>query len=191
MLEFGPIIGFVITYLILRHETYWISETAYSGFLVVTAAFIPVFLGATYALWYLTRRVARIQVATAVMVVIFGGLGVWLNDDRLLMIKPTAIYLTLALVLCIGLLRGQSWLEFIMEDMIPLRPKGWMLLTRRVTVLFFASAGANELVWRTQSESFWVLFETLFMPLVILVFFLAQIGLYVEYATLSPSRRKR
>ena len=189
-MEFGPTIGFVVAYLIFRNETFLIAGTEYTSFVAVTAAFIPVFLIAIGALWFLSGRVARIQVATAVMVLVFGGLSVWLNDPRLFKMKPTAIYLALDLILGIGLLRGQSWLKYIMEDMVPLKPKGWMILTKRVTVLFLLSAGANELVWRTQSEEFWVFFETLAMPVVVFVFFMTQIGLFVDYATLNPSKKK-
>lgn len=184
-------IGFVLTYLILRNENFMVAGTQYSGFVAVTALFLPVFAIASGALWLLTGKVARIQVATAVMVLVFGGLGVWLNDPALLKMKPTVIYLGLALMLGIGLLRGQSWLMYIMENMIPLKPKGWMILTKRVTALFLLSAAANELVWRTQTEHFWVLFETLAMPLVVAAFFIAQIGLVVEYATFKQSKKKR
>lgn len=189
-LEFGPTIGFVVAYLILRNETFLIAGTEYTGFVAVTAAFIPVFLIAICALWLLSGRVARIQVATAVMVLVFGGLSVWLNDPKLFKMKPTAVYLALALILGVGLLRGQSWLKYIMEDMIPLKPKGWMILTKRMMGLFLLSAGANELVWRTQSEEFWVFFETLVMPIVVFAFFIMQIGLFIDHATLKPSKKK-
>lgn len=189
-LEFGPTIGFVLAYLIFRNETYLIAGTEYGGFVAVTAVFIPIFLAAIAALWWLSGKIVRIQVATAVMVLVFGGLSIWMNDPRLFKMKPTAIYLSLGLILSIGILRGQSWLKYIMEDMVPLKPKGWMILTKRVTVLFFLSAGANELVWRTQSEKFWVLFETVAMPIVIFVFFIQQIGLVMDYAQLKPSKRK-
>lgn len=190
-LEFGPTIGFVIAYLIFRNETFLIAGTEYTGFVAVTAAFVPVLVVAIGAMWFLSGRIARIQVATGAMVLVFGGLGVWLNDPRLFKMKPTAIYLALTVILWIGLLRGQSWLAYIMEDMVPLKRKGWMILTKRVTVLFLLSAGANELVWRTQSEAFWVVFETVAMPIVVFVFFLTQIGLFVEYATFKPSKKKR
>lgn len=189
-LEFGPVLGFVAVYLVLRNQIFVVGGTEYTGFVIVTAAFIPVFLLAIGLLWYLTGRVARIQVATAVMLVIFGGLSVWLNDPRLFKMKPTAIYLALASILSVGLLLGRSWLKYIMEDMIPLKKKGWMLLTKRMTILFFASAAANELVWRTQSEAFWVVFETLVMPVVIFVFSLFQIRLFVDHASFGSSRRK-
>lgn len=191
LLEFGPTVGFVATYLILRNKTFVIGDTEYSGFVAVTALFIPVFLVAIALQWFLAGNVSRVQVATAVMVLLFGGLGVWLNDPVLLKMKPTVIYLTLAAILGVGLLKGQSWLEYIMEDMIPLKPKGWMILTKRVTALFALSAAANELVWRTQSESFWVLFEALAMPLIVLGFFLTQISLFVDYATFKTKKKKR
>lgn len=191
VLEFGPIIAFVVAYLFLRTETFVIAGTEYTGFVAVIAAFVPVFVIAIAALWFLTGRVARIQVATAAMVLVFGGLSVWLNDPRFFKMKPTAIYLALGMLLGIGLLRGQSWLKFIAEDMIPLKPEGWMILTRRLTMLFFLSAAANELVWRTQSESVWLFFETLVMPAIVFGFFITQIGLFVDYATLAPAKKKR
>lgn len=190
-LEYGPLIGFLGVYLLFRSETFVVGATEYSGFVAVTALFIPVFLLAIGALWVLTGRLARIQIFTAGMLVIFGGLGVWMNDPRLIKMKPTAIYLCLATVLGIGLLRGQSWLKLIMEDIVPLKHKGWIILTKRVAVLFAISALANEAVWRTQSETVWVVFETVVMPILIFVFFVAQTPLIVEYATFKPVKKKR
>ena len=190
-LEFGPTIAFVVAYLLFRNERVAVAGVEYSGFVAVIAVFLPIFLIAMGALWYVTGRVARIQVATVLMVLVFGGLSVWLNDPRFFKMKPTAIYFALALILGVGLLRGQSWLKYIMEDMIPLRPKGWMILTKRVLVLFVLSAVANEVVWRTQSEAFWVIFETFVMPVVVFGFFISQIGLYIEHVTLKPEKKKR
>jgi intracellular septation protein len=153
-LEFGPVLGFVVAYLIYGRDTFVIGGTAYTGFVAVTAAFIPVFAMAIGVLWWLSGKVSRVQLATATMVLVFAGLGVWFNDPRLFQMKPTVIYLCLALMLGIGLLRGQSWLKYIADGMIPMTPAGWMILTKRVMVVFFVSAGANELVWRTQSERF-------------------------------------
>lgn len=191
VLEFGPVLGFVVAYLIYRNDTVLIAGTEYTGLVAVIAAFIPVFLVAIGVLWVLSRRVSKRQLVTGAMVLVFGGLSVWLNDPRLFKMKPTFIYLLLALILGVGLFRGRSWLKYIAEDMIPLQPKGWEILTKRVVVLFLLSAGANELVWRTQSETFWLLFETLAMPVVIIVFFLAQTGLYLDYATLDQPKKKR
>jgi intracellular septation protein len=194
-LEFGPVLGFLAAYMIWRNDTFVIAGREYTGFVAVTAAFIPVFLAGIAGLWALTGKVSRMQIVTAVMLVLFGGLSVWLNDPRLIKMKPTAVYLLLATILTVGLLRGQSWLQYVMEDMVPMKPAGWHILTRRVIAMFVVAAAANELVWRTQSEAFWVLFESLAMPVVIAVFFMAQMGLIVDHATTpqaaKPPRQKR
>lgn len=190
-LEFGPVLGFVVAYLIFRNDSFVIFGTEYSGFVTVTAAFIPVFLLGIGTLWALAGRLTRLQIATALMLIVFGGLSVWFNDPSLFKMKPTAIYLLLTLILGIGLLRGQSWLKYVLDEMIPLKKKGWMILTKRMTLLFFLAALANELVWRTQSEAFWVIFETLAMPIVILVLCLTQIPLVVEYAAWPSSKKKQ
>ena len=189
-LEFGPILGFVVIYLIYRDATFDWRGTSYSGFVAITAIFIPIILAGMGMLWALTGRISRMQILTAVLLVIFGGLGVWMNDDRLIKMKPTAAYLIMAAILGVGLLRGQSWLKYVMEDMLPLKDKGWMILTRRVALMFAASAVANEVVWRTQSEAFWVIFESLAMPVIMMGFFLTQANLFVEYGVLDTARKK-
>ncbi|MEM1301641.1 MAG: septation protein IspZ [Pseudomonadota bacterium] len=189
--EYGPLLAFLGVYLVYRNATFQIAGTDYSGFIVVTAGFIPVFLAATGALWYLTGHVARIQLFVSAMLVLFGLLGVWFNDPRLFKMKPPVIYGALALILAIGLMRQQSWLKFIMENMIPLKEQGWMALTKRVTALCAAAAIANEIVWRTQSETVWVFFETLAMPIIVVAFFVGQFGLFVEYASFKREKKKK
>jgi len=191
VLEFGPTIGFVLAYLIFRNDTVLIGGTAYSGLVAVIAAFIPVFALAIALLWYLSGSLAPVQVATAVMVILFGGVSVWLNDPRLFKMKPTAIYGLLAIMLVVGLMRGKFWLKYLIEDMLPMERAGWRILTKRVIVLFVLSAAANEVVWRTQTETFWVIFETFVMPVIVIGFFLAQIGLFVDHAAINPSKKKR
>jgi intracellular septation protein len=189
-LEFGPILGFFVVYMWLKDEVFVVGGVEYTGFVAVTAGFIPVFLASIGILWYLTGRLARMQAMTAVLLVVFGGLSVWFNDPKFFKMKPTVVYALFTIILGVGLLRGQSWLKFVMEEMMPLTDKGWMILTKRVTLLFFLSAVANELVWRTQSEEFWVYFETFAMPVVIFVFFMSQTKLFVDHATLKPSEKK-
>ncbi|MHA6345783.1 inner membrane-spanning protein YciB [Roseivivax sp. CAU 1761] len=182
-LELGPVLAFFVAYLFLKDGTYQIAGEAYSGFILVTAGFIPVLILATLALWRLTGHLSRMQVVTLVLVVVFGGLSVWLNDDRFFKMKPTLIYLLFGGILGIGLLRGQSYLRYVMEGLVPLEPEGWLVLTRRVTVLFFALALANEAVWRTMSTEAWVYFKTFGLTAALFVFFLFQGGLFRRYGT--------
>ncbi len=181
-LELGPVIGFFIAYLMVKDEVYSFGGTEYEGFIVVTAAFIPVFLAAMGILWALTGRLSRMQAVTAVLIIVFGGLSVWLNDDRFFKMKPTIIYTLFGGILGLGLFLGRSWLQFVMEELMPLRDEGWRILTRRVTVLFLVLAAANEIVWRNFSTEIWVYFETFGMPIAIFAFFMAQSPLFTAYA---------
>ena len=174
-LELGPPLLFFAAYLYIRDETYTVGGTEYSGFIVAAAAFVPVLLASIAALWWLTGKISRMQVFTAVMVVFFGGLTVWFNDERFFKMKTTLVYGFFALLLGIGLLRGQSWLAYVMEEFLPMRREGWMILTRRLFVVFVLMALANELVWRTMSTDFWVKFETFGLPIALMVFLWAQI----------------
>ncbi len=180
-LEFGPIVGFFVAYLWLKDRTFTIGGTDYEGFIVVTAGFIPVLLAATGAMWALTGRLNRMQVVTAVLIVIFGGLSVWLNDDRFFKMKPTMIYLLFGGVLGFGLLRGKSYLRFVMDGAVPLTETGWMKLTQRVTGLFLGLAVLNEVIWRTMSTESWVYFKTFGLTGAVFLFFMTQSRLFTEY----------
>ena len=181
-LEFGLLLAFFASYLALKDRIFTIGGTEYEGFIVVTAGFIPVFLIATGLLWKLTGHLSRMQLVTAVLIVIFGGLSVWLNDDRFFKMKPTLIYLLFGTALGIGLLRGESWLRAVMEGLMPLRQEGWMILTRRVMLMFFGLAVLNEIIWRTMSTETWVYFKTFGLTAAVFAFFMTQGSLFKTYA---------
>jgi intracellular septation protein len=182
-LELGPVLGFFVAYLWLKDEVFTYGGVDYDGFVVVTALFIPVILASMGILWWLTGHISRMQIVTAVLVVVFGGLTVWLNDDRFIKMKPTMVYLLLGGILAIGLLRGQSYLRIVMGELLPMEREGWMILTKRMTAFFFLLAASNEIVWRTQSTEFWVYFETFVLTGATFVFFIAQAGLIQRFST--------
>nr|WP_234988761.1 inner membrane-spanning protein YciB [Tropicibacter naphthalenivorans] len=181
-LEYGPIIGFFAAYMWLKDRVFEIAGTEYQGFIVVTACFIPVFLLSMAAQWILTRHLSLMQIVTAVLIVVFGGLSVWLNDERFFKMKPTLIYLLFGGALAVGIMRGESWLEKVMEGMMPLRHEGWMLLTKRIMLFFFGLAALNEIIWRTQTTETWVYFKTFGLTAAIFLFFIFQGKLFKEYA---------
>ncbi|MEH6359964.1 MAG: inner membrane-spanning protein YciB [Amylibacter sp.] len=182
-LELGPVILFFIAYTKMKANTYSILGRDYEGFIVVTAIFIPVLLIATGILWVLTGKLSKMQIMTAVLVVIFGGLSVWLNDDRFFKMKPTMIYLFFGGALGFGLLRGQSYLKSMMEGAMPLSDQGWMILTKRICFFFLTLAVVNEVVWRTMSTDAWVNFKTFGLTAAVFVFFMTQGGLMEKYGT--------
>ncbi len=182
-LELGPIIAFFIAYMWLKDRVFTIGGTNYEGFIVVTAGFIPVFLLSMAVLWRLTGHLSKMQVMTAVLIVIFGGMSIWFNDPRFFKMKPTMIYLLFGGALGFGLLRGKSYLQAMMDGAMPLSDKGWMILTRRITLFFLALAVLNELIWRTQSEETWVYFKTFGLTAAIFIFFMTQGKLFSKYST--------
>lgn len=181
VLEFGPIILFFIGYLKLREQTFTFGGTEYDGFIIITAAFVPLLALTTFILWRLTGHASRMQIATLVLVTIFGGLSVWFNDDRFFKMKPTMIYLLFGGMLGFGLLRGQSYLKYVMEEMLPLKDEGWMILTKRLTAFFLGLAVLNEIIWRTQSTDIWVYFKTFGLSAAVFVFFMTQTGVFSRY----------
>ncbi|MBM2320455.1 MULTISPECIES: inner membrane-spanning protein YciB [Marivita] len=182
-LELGPVIGFFVAYLWVKDEVFTFGGTEYDGFIVATAVFIPVILASMGLLWWLTGHISRMQIVTAVLVVVFGGLTVWLNDDRFIKMKPTMVYSLLGGILAVGLLRNQSYLRVVMGELLPMEQEGWMILTKRMTGFFFLLAISNEIIWRTQSTETWVYFETFVLTGATFVFFIAQAGVIQKYST--------
>jgi intracellular septation protein len=180
-LELGPVALFFAGYVMLKDRVFTIGGTEYDGFIVVTALFIPLMLVTTGLLWWLSGKLSKMQVATVVLVVLFGGMSVWLNDERFFKMKPTMIYVLFGAVLGFGLLRGQSYLRLVMEEALALQPEGWMILTRRLCAFFFALAVANEVVWRLMSTEAWVNFKTFGLTAALFVFFMTQGGLLARY----------
>jgi intracellular septation protein len=180
VLELGPTLAFFVLYLRIKDDTFTLGATEYTGFIVAAVAFVPVLLVAMGILWALTGKLSRMQVFTAFMVIFFGGLTAWFNDERFFKMKTTIVYGFLALILGVGLMRGRSWLEFVMADVMPMRHEGWMILTRRLALAFVVLAVANEVIWRTMSTDAWVKIETFGFPIALMGF------LFWQFAQLQP-----
>ncbi|MDJ1007767.1 MAG: inner membrane-spanning protein YciB [Paracoccaceae bacterium] len=174
-LELGPPLLFFAAYLYVRDETYLVGGVEYDGFIVAAAAFVPILLLSIAILWKLTGKLSRMQVFTAVLVVVFGGLTVWFNDERFFKMKTTLVYATFAAILGVGLLQGRSYLAWVMAEFLPMREAGWMILTRRLALVCAGLAAANEFVWRTMSTDTWVKIETFGFPLALTAFLWIQI----------------
>ena len=181
-LELGPILAFFVGYLLLRDKVYTLGGTEYSGFIIVTACFIPIFALTTYLVYRLTGELSKMQIMTLILVVVFGGLTVWLNDERFFKMKPTIIYSLFALILGFGWLRGKSYLQVMMGEMLPMTERGWMILTGRVTLFFGGLAVLNEVIWRTMSTDAWVNFKTFGLTIGVFIFFMTQSALFQKHS---------
>ncbi|MEX0350172.1 MAG: inner membrane-spanning protein YciB [Paracoccaceae bacterium] len=181
VLELGPTLAFFFIYLRIKDDVFVIGGTEYSGFIISALIFVPILLVAMGILWMLTSKLSRLQIFTAFIVIFFGGLTAYFNDKRFFMMKTTLVYGTFCVLLGVGLLRGRSYLAYILNDMLPMQQEGWMILTRRLCAGFAVLAAANEYVWRTMSEEAWVKIETFGFPLALMAFLMMQFSLLQRY----------
>ncbi|SOC08780.1 inner membrane-spanning protein YciB [Rhodobacter maris] len=187
-LDFGPLLVFFAAFFLFKDHPVTLWGESYGGFVLATAIFVPVLVVAMAALWALTGRLAPMQIATLVLVVVFGGLSIWFNDPRFFKMKPTLIYLLFAGLLGFGLLRGKPWLQLVMDGAIPMAPEGWVILTKRLVAFFVFLAIANETIWRLFSDTVWVNFKTFGLPVLLMGFFAAQAPLFSRF---SPEEGKK
>ncbi len=180
-LELGPPLAFFLIYLQIRDNSYRFAGVDYSGFIVATLVFVPILLGAMGVLWRLTGKLSRLQLFTAFMVIFFGGLTAYFNDERFFKMKTSIVYGCFAAILGVGLLRGRSYLAYVMADMLPMQDVGWMILTRRLCMGFVVLALGNELVWRTMSTDMWVKIETFAFPAALFGFLWWQVLALQKY----------
>jgi intracellular septation protein len=147
-----------------------------------TAWFMAAMVGSLTLSWLLLRKLAVMPVVTGAVVLVFGGLTLYLHDDTFIKMKPTVINSLFGAVLLGGLLFGQSLLKYVFGDVYKLQPQGWFVLTIRWGLFFFFLAILNEVVWRTQSTDFWVAFKVwATMPLTI-IFAALQLPVLTKYA---------
>ncbi len=149
---------------------------------VATAAFMVAVVAAIGASYVVTRHIPIMALVTAVVVIVFGALTLYLHDETFIKMKPTIIYALFALVLGGGLAFGKSFIAILFDQMFNLTAEGWRKLTLRWAVFFVAMAVLNEIVWRTQSTDFWVAFKLFgFMPLT-MIFAMAQMPLISRHS---------
>ncbi|MCL5776456.1 septation protein A [Limibaculum sp. FT325] len=173
-LELGPLVVFFLVFrygrelldigplhdLMARATGEAALASASGPLFVATAAFMVAIAASLAASWWLTRRLPRMAVVTGVVVAVFGGLTLWLQDETFIKMKPTIVNGLFAIALGIGLMQGRSYIKYLMGEAIPMDDRGWMIFTRRWAVFFLFMALLNEAVWRTQTTEFWVSFKT-------------------------------
>ncbi len=182
-LEVGPIAVFFLAYR-------WapvgsgleVAERQLEQMLFATKVFVPMILATLGVSYALTRKLPKMAVITAVVVTVFGGLTLILRDDTFVKMKPTILYGLFAAILGVGLLRGQSYLKYLMDELIPMRNEGWMKFTTRFVIFYLLLAVLNEIVWRLYGTDTWVNFRTFVLPLANIGFVMAQIPLFQRYA---------
>lgn len=168
LIDLGPLLAFFLAY--SRTDIF----TATGVLMVATVA-------ALVASRVLLGHFAIAPAATAVLVVIFGGLTFLLDDPSFIKMKPTIINLLFAGILGFGIITGRPLLKLFMGEALRLTDEGWHKMTVRWVVFFIAMAVLNEIVWRSFSEATWVNFKVFGILPLTLIFAMAQIGLIRRY----------
>ncbi|MEM6711818.1 MAG: septation protein A [Pseudomonadota bacterium] len=131
---------------------------------------------------FILGKLPMMPLVSGVMVLFFGALTLWLNDDLFIKMKPTIVNSLFAVVLLGGLwVFKLSLLSYVFDDAFKLNEEGWRILTQRWGLFFIFLAVLNEVVWRTQTTDFWVAFKVWGVMPVTFAFAMAQIGVMNRY----------
>jgi intracellular septation protein len=171
--DLGPLILFFATFELF-------------GIYAATAVFMAAVLAALALGYWRERRLMPMPLFTAVLVVIFGGLTLYLQDATFIKMKPTVLYAFFGVVLIGGLRFNRLFIKYVFEQAFDLSDEGWRKLTWRWGLFFLALAVLNEAVWRNFSTAIWVDFKVFgIMPLIFL-FALAQTPLVLRHQVETP-----
>ena len=179
LVDLGPLVVFFVA-------------NARYGVFVGTGAFIIAFLAGMAISLIATHRVSKLQLFSGFLVVVMGGLTLWLHNETFIKIKPTLYYSVIAALLCFGLATGRPLLKSVLGSAYPgLDQTGWDKLTRNWAIFFFAMALTNEAVWRSVTTDQWISFKLWIALPATFLFALANVpmlmrhGLSAEEATLK------
>ena len=185
ILEMGPLIIFFVCYYnapIPENLKNDLEEANLFKIIFATKIFVPAILVALFIGWFQTKQIAKMPLITAILVVVFGGLTIWLNNPIFIKMKPTLIYLIFSAILGYGLLKKKIYLKILMGPAIPMNEEGWLILSKRFVGFFVLLAFTNEIIWRFFSQDFWVNFKTFGLPILLIFFMLLQFNLFNKYS---------
>lgn len=176
LIELGPLLIFF-------------GMNAAYGIYAGTAAFMIATIVALALAWWLYRKVPVMPIVSAVLVLAFGGLTLYLHDDTFIKLKPTIVYGMFSVLLLGGLVARKPVLALLFGPVFNLTDEGWRKLTIRWAVFFVAMAILNEFVWRSFSTDTWVSFKAFgFLPITFL-FAMSQVPLMQRYGVEDKSQQ--
>lgn len=171
--ELGPLIVFF-------------AANAKFDLFVATGAFMVAIVASIIVSYVVVRHVPLMALVSAAIVLVFGGLTLFLHNETFIKMKPTIIYGLFGLVLGGGLLFGKSFIAIMFDQMFNLTAAGWRALTFRWALFFLGMAVLNEVIWRTQSTDFWVAFKAFGAVPITAVFAMLQMPL-INRHSIAPA----
>ena len=169
--DFGPLVLFFAIYLTNENNL----KLAIPPFIIAT-------IFAIIIIWYLEKKIPMIPLVGGILITFFGALTIYFDNPIFIYIKPTVVNILFGIVLISGkYFSSEPLLKKFLGKSILLKDEGWDILTNRWIYFFFALALINELVWRTQSEEFWVNFKVWGLLPITFIFTAFQVSLINKY----------
>lgn len=167
-IDFGPLIVFFASFKL-------------GDIYLATGTFMVASVIAMIASRVLTGSIAPMLKVTFVIVMVMGGLTLYLQDETFVKMKLTVINGLIATVLLFGLMTGRLYIKMVMELAFEMDDEGWRKFTRNYVAFLVVMAVVNELIWRTQSTDFWVNFKTFGYMGATFIFIMAQMPMMMKY----------
>ena len=147
--DFGPLLIFFIIYFNSENDL----KVAIPPFIVAT-------LVALIVIYFLEKRIPMVPLVSGVLITLFGGLTLYFDNKIFFYMKPTIINILFATVLFFGnFFTKKPLLKIFFQNALNLEDEGWKKLNYRWIFFFIFVAILNEIIWRTQTEIFWVNFK--------------------------------
>lgn len=166
VVDWGGPVCYMIAFFVMLARTHNASQALVTApWALVGGSIVALILG-----FAVERRVAPVPLAAAILGIVMGGLTLLFHNPIFVFLKPTLVNVGLAGVLAYGLIVRRLFIKSLFAGSISMTDPAWRSLTVRYIGLFLVLAVVNEVVWRTQSKTFWVLFHFI-GPLVLTVLF--------------------
>ena len=146
----------------------------YAGIFVATGVFMIAILVSLAISWHREKKLSPVPLVTAILVVIFGSLTLYLHNDVFIKVKVTILYSIFGVTLLTGLRFNRLFIKYVFAEAFDLTERGWRGLTLRWGIFFLALAALNEAVWRNTTTATWVSFKVWGIVGLIFLFALAQ-----------------
>ena len=193
VLELGPLLVFFFANSYGERLGKWLPFLAELGgpIFIATGLFMAATVLSLVVSKLLIGKLPLMPLISGVVVLSFGALSIWLQNDTFIKMKPTIVNSMFAIVLLGGLFFGKSLLGYVFNSAFQLDEEGWNKLTLRWGLFFIVLAVLNEAVWRNFSTDFWVAFKVWgTMPITIL-FTLSQMPLIMKHSVENQAEAQK
>ena len=169
--DFGPLLVFF--------AFYYKSE---KNLTVAIPPFIVATIIALIIVWFLEKKIPMVPLLGGILITLFGGLTIYFDNPIFIYIKPTIINILFGIGLLVSkFFTDEPLLKKMLGKSLSLSDKGWKILNLRWVYFFFGLTILNELVWRTQSEEFWVNFKVWGILPITIIFTAFQLSIITKF----------